>query len=39
MSMEKLKDFVFSVVKECSAKMKELRSPEILESSKEWIYR
>ena len=36
MSMERLKDFVFSVIKECSAKTKELRRTEILESLKEW---
>lgn len=36
MSMERLKDFVFSVNKECSAKTKELRRTEILESLKEW---
>lgn len=36
MSLESLKDFVFSVIKECSAKTKELRRTEILASSKEW---
>lgn len=36
MSLESLKDFVFSMVKECSAKTKELRRTEILASSKEW---
>lgn len=36
MSLESLKDLVFSIVKECSAKTKELRRTEILASSKEW---
>lgn len=36
MSLESLKDFVFSIVKDCSAKTKELRRTEILASSKEW---
>lgn len=36
MSLESLKDLVFSVVKKCSAKTKELRRTEILASSKEW---
>ena len=36
MRMEKLKGVVFSVIKECSAKTKELRRTEILESLKEW---
>lgn len=36
MSLESLKDLVFSMVKECSAKTKELRRTEILASSKEW---
>lgn len=36
MSLESLKDLVFSIVKDCSAKTKELRRTEILASSKEW---
>lgn len=36
MSLESLKDLVFSIVKECSAKTKESRRTEILASSKEW---
>lgn len=36
MSMESLKDLVFSVVKECSAKTKEIRRTEILAPSKVW---
>ena len=36
MSLESLKDFVFSMVNECSTKTKELRRTEILASSKEW---
>ena len=36
MSLESLKDLVFSVVKKCSAKTKELRRTEILASLKEW---
>lgn len=36
MSMESLKDLVFSVVKECSAKTKEMRRTEILAPSKVW---
>lgn len=36
MSMESLKDLVFSVVKKCSAKTKEMRRTEILAPSKEW---
>ena len=36
MSLESLKDLVFSIVKECSAKTKESRRSEILASSKEW---
>ena len=36
MSMESLKDLVFSVVKECIAKTKELRRTEILAPSKVW---
>lgn len=36
MSLESLKDLVFGIVKECSAKTKELRRTEILASSKEW---
>ena len=36
MSLESLKDLVFSVVKECSAKTKELRRTEILAPSKVW---
>ena len=36
MSLESLKDLVFSIVKDCSAKTKESRRTEILASSKEW---
>ena len=36
MSIESLKDLVFSIVKDCSAKTKESRRTEILASSKEW---
>ena len=36
MSLESLKNLVFSVIKKCSAKTKELRRTEILASSKEW---
>lgn len=36
MSLESLKDLVFSVVKKCSAKTKESRRTEILASLKEW---
>ena len=36
MSLESLKDLVFSVVKECSAKTKEMRRAEILAPSKVW---
>lgn len=36
MSLESLKDLVFSIVKDCSAKTKEFRRTEILASSKEW---
>lgn len=36
MSMESLKDVVFSVIRDCNDKTKELRRTEILESSKEW---
>lgn len=36
MSLESLKDLVFSIVRDCSAKTKELRRTEILESLKEW---
>ena len=36
MSLESLKDLVFSVVKECSAKTKEMRRTEILAASKVW---
>ena len=36
MSMESLKDLVFGIVKECSAKTKEMRRAEILAPSKKW---
>lgn len=36
MSLESLKDLVFSIVRDCSAKTKESRRTEILASSKEW---
>ena len=36
MSLESLKDLVFGIVKECSAKTKESRRSEILATSKEW---
>ena len=36
MSLESLKDLVFSIVKVCNAKTKEMRRTEILASSKEW---
>ena len=36
MSLESLKDLVFSIVKDCNDKTKELRRTEILASSKEW---
>ena len=36
MSMESLKDLVFGIVKECSAKTKEMRRTEILATSKVW---
>ena len=36
MSMESLKDLVFGIVKECSAKTKEMRRTEILAPSKVW---
>lgn len=36
MSIESLKNLVFSIVRDCSAKTKELRRTEILASSKEW---
>lgn len=36
MSLESLKNLVFSIVRDCSAKTKELRRTEILASSKEW---
>ena len=36
MSLESLKDLVFSIVKDCNAKTKESRRTEILASSKEW---
>lgn len=36
MSIESLKDLVFSIVRDCSAKTKESRRTEILASSKEW---
>ena len=36
MSLESLKDLVFGIVKECSAKTKESRRTEILASLKEW---
>ena len=38
MSMESLKDVVFSVIRDCNDKTKELRRTEILASSKEWNY-
>ena len=36
MSLESLKDLVFSIVKDCNDKTKEIRRTEILASSKEW---
>lgn len=36
MSLESLKDLVFSIVRDCNNKTKELRRTEILASSKEW---
>ena len=36
MSLESLKDLVFSIVRNCNNKTKELRRTEILASSKEW---
>lgn len=36
MSLESLKDLVFSIVKDCNDKTKESRRTEILASSKEW---
>ena len=36
MSLESLKDLVFGIVKECSAKTKESRRSEILATSKDW---
>lgn len=36
MSIESLKNLVFSIVKDCSAKTKESHRTEILASSKEW---
>ena len=36
MSLESLKDLVFGIVKECSAKTKESRRTEILASLKDW---
>lgn len=36
MSLESLKDLVFSIVKDCNNKTKESRRTEILASSKEW---
>ena len=36
MSLESLKDLVFGIVKECSAKTKEMRRTEILAPSKVW---
>ena len=36
MSIESLKDLVFSIVKNCNDKTKEMRRTEILASSKEW---
>lgn len=36
MNLESLKDLVFSIVKDCNNKTKEMRKTEILASSKEW---
>lgn len=36
MSIESLKDLVFSIVRDCNNKTKEMRRTEILASSKEW---
>lgn len=36
MSLESLKDLVFSIVRDCNNKTKELRKTEILASLKEW---